>query len=132
MRRRIPNKHHRATTNSTEGTKNLKKHAQKKSRLTGRVQKIAQQGNALKKARSMDGYKTRTANDPEEEEEEENLEGNHKQPATNPIGVSHSWEKESAARARSERVGNLDGYATGISNKPEEEEGEEYAAENIK
>ena len=60
----------------------------------------------------MARYNTGTENDPEEEEEEENLEGNHKQPATNPIGGSRGWEKESAARARSERAGNLAGYAT--------------------
>ena len=47
----------------------------------------------LQKERSMDGYKTGTENDPEEEEEEEISEGNHKQLATNPIRVSHSWEK---------------------------------------
>ena len=40
----------------------------------------------------MGGYKTGRANDPEEEEEEENSEGNHKQPATNPIGGSRGWE----------------------------------------
>ena len=67
----------------------------------------------------MAGYKTGTAKDPEEEEEEENLEGNLKQPATNPIGGSCGWEKESVARACSERAGNLAGYATGLSNKPE-------------
>ena len=38
------------------------------------------------KARSMAGYANRTANNPKEEEEEENPEGNCKQPATNPIG----------------------------------------------
>ena len=37
------------------------------------------------KARGMAGYKTGTENDRGEEEEEEDLEGNHKQPATNPI-----------------------------------------------
>ena len=38
------------------------------------------------KAKIVDRYKTRTANDTEEEEEEEILEGNYKQPATNHIG----------------------------------------------
>ena len=80
----------------------------------------------------MDGYATGTANDPEEEEEGENLEGNLKQPATNPIGGSRSWEKENATRERSERAGNLDGYATGLTNKPAEEEEKKYAAGNRK
>ena len=42
----------------------------------------------------MDGYKTGTSNNPEEEKEEENLEGNRKQPETNPIGGSRGWEKK--------------------------------------
>ena len=78
----------------------------------------------MQSARSMAGYVTVKTNDPEEEEEEENLEGNRKQPATNPIGGSRGWGKESAARACSERVGNLAGYATGLTNKPEEDEEE--------
>ena len=42
----------------------------------------------------MNGYATGTANDPEEEEEEEkNPEGDHKQPAMNPIGGSRVWGK---------------------------------------
>ena len=45
------------------------------------------------KSRIMNGYKTGTENDPEEEEEEENLEGNRKQPATNPIEGSRGWGK---------------------------------------
>ena len=84
------------------------------------------------KARSMDRYKTGTSNDPEEEEEEENPEGNLKQPKTNPIRGSRGWEKQSAARARSEKRGIMAGYATGILNKPEEGEEEEYAAEICK
>ena len=50
----------------------------------------------------------------------------------NPIGGSCGWVKESATWARSKRAGNLDRYATGLSNKPEEEEEEEYAAGNRK
>ena len=69
----------------------------------------------------MAGYKTRTENDPEEEEEEENLEGNCKQPATNPIGGSRGWEKEMTARAFSEKRGDMAGYETVILNEPEEE-----------
>ena len=84
------------------------------------------------KARSMAVYNNGTSSDPEEEEEEENSEGDSKQPETNPIGGNHGWEKESAARACSERAGNLSGYATGILNEPEEEEQEEYAAGNRK
>ena len=42
----------------------------------------------------MDGYKTGTENDPEEVEEEEILEGNRKQPETNPIRGSSGWEKK--------------------------------------
>ena len=45
------------------------------------------------KARSMVRYKTGTENDPKEEEEEENLEGNRKQPATKPIRISCGWGK---------------------------------------
>ena len=80
----------------------------------------------------MAGYKTGTTKNTEGEEEEENSEGNCKQPATNLIGESRGWEKESAARARPERAGNLAGYATGIANEPEEEEEKEYAARNYK
>ena len=47
----------------------------------------------LQRARNMDRYATGTANDPEEEDEEENLEGNCKQLATNPIGESCGREK---------------------------------------
>ena len=39
--------------------------------------------------------------------------------------ISHGWEKEIAARARSEKRGNLARYGTGLSNEPEEEEEEE-------
>ena len=80
----------------------------------------------------MAGYATGTSNKPKEEEEEENAEGNRKQPATNPIGGSHSWAKESATRARSERAGNLAGYATGIENYPEGGEEEENTSGNRK
>ena len=41
----------------------------------------------------MAGYNNGTEIDSKEEEEEENLEGNCKQPATNPIGGSRGWEK---------------------------------------
>ena len=78
----------------------------------------------LQSARSMAGYVTVKTKDPEEEEEEENLEGNRKQPATNPIGGSRGRGKESAARACSERVGNLAGYAKGLMHKPHEDEEE--------
>ena len=84
------------------------------------------------KARIVAGYKTGTENDPEEQEEEENSEGNRKQPATKPIRGSRGWEKESVARERSERAGKLVKYATGLTNKPEDEEEEEYAAGNHK
>ena len=57
----------------------------------------------------MDGYKTGTENDPEEEEEGKHLEGNRKQPETNTIGGSHSWGKEIAERARSEKGGTWPG-----------------------
>ena len=80
----------------------------------------------------MDGYATITANDPEEEEEEENAEGNYKQPERNPVGGSHGWAKESAVRAHSQRAENLNGYATGMANEPEEDEEEENAAGNRK
>ena len=76
----------------------------------------------------MSGYTTRTSNKPKEEEEEENTEGNQKQPAMNPIGGSHGWAKERVERARSERAGNLAGYATGLANDPEKDEEEENAA----
>ena len=80
----------------------------------------------------MAGYATGTANYPKEEEEEENSEGNCKEPATNSIGGSCGWEKESAERVHSERAGILAGYATGLANKPEEEGEEEYAEGNRK
>ena len=78
----------------------------------------------LQSARSTAGYVTVKTNDPAEEEEEENLEGNHKQPATNPIGGSRGWGKESAARACSDSEGNLAGYAKGLMHKPHEDEEE--------
>ena len=80
----------------------------------------------------MAGYATGTAKEPEEEEEEENVEGNHKQPETNPIGGSHGWAKESVKRERSEMAGNLAMYATGISKDPREEKEEENAVGNHK
>ena len=42
--------------------------------------------------------------------------------ATNPVRESHSWAKESAARARSERAVKLARYATGVENEPDEDE----------
>ena len=48
-RRRRPKKRYRATTNSTEGTKNLKQQARKRSRSIGRMQKRAQQGHARRR-----------------------------------------------------------------------------------
>ena len=66
-----------------------------------------------------------TENKPEEEEEEEN-------PATNPVRGIHGWAKENAARARSERAGNLSGYVIGISNEPKEYEEEENESGNCK
>ena len=80
----------------------------------------------------MDEYATVTANEPEEEEEEGNAESICKQPATNPIGGSRGHEKESAARARSERARNLAGYAMGLAKNPEEDEEEENTAWNCK
>ena len=71
-------------------------------------------------ARNMAGYTTGMANNPGEEEEDENAEGNCKQPETNHVGVNHCWGKESAGRARSERAGKLAGYATGIANEVQE------------
>ena len=44
------------------------------------------------------------------------MEGNRKKPERNPVRRSHGWAKEIAARARLERAGDLDGYATGMSN----------------
>ena len=57
------------------------------------------------KARIMAGYKNGTEIYPKEEVEEENSEGNLKQPATNLIGRSHIWEKEITAGARLEKRG---------------------------
>ena len=48
-RQRIPKKHNRETTNSMEGRKNLKKHARKRSCLTGRIQKRVRQWHALRR-----------------------------------------------------------------------------------
>ena len=79
----------------------------------------------------MAGYATVTMNEPKEEEEE-NVEGNCKQPERNPVGGSHVWEKEIVARACSERAGNLARYTTGMANEPEEDEEEEYTAGNCK
>ena len=86
----------------------------------------------MQRARNLYGYATGTANDPKGNEEEENAAGNRKQPARNPVGGSHSWEEESAARARLQRAGNLDGYVTGTANDTKEDEEEENAAGNSK
>ena len=77
-------------------------------------------------------YATGTANNTKEGEEEENEEGNHKQPVTNPIRGSHGRAKESAARSRLQRSENLDRYATGMANDPEEDEETENLAGNAK
>ena len=58
--------------------------------------------------------------------------GNCKQPATNPMGGSHGWREKTVARARSERAGNLAGYAMGLENEPKEYEEEENKAGNHK
>ena len=81
---------------------------------------------------NLAGYATGTANNPEEDKEEENAEGNHKQPARNPVGISHGWAEYNAAKACSQRTGNLSGYATVTTNDPEEDEEEENAAGNHK
>ena len=47
----------------------------------------------FQRERNMERYTTGIANEPKEEEEEENAEGNCKQPETNPIRGSHGWEK---------------------------------------
>ena len=48
------------------------------------------------RAENLAGHATGTANEREEDEEEENAAGNRKQPARNPVGGGHGWEKESA------------------------------------
>ena len=106
-------------------------HAEEKSFGAARSEESTERARS-KRAWHMAGYATVTANYPEEEEEEENAEVNCKQPARNPVGGIHGREKESAARARSQRAGNLDGYATGITNKLEEYGEEENAAGNFK
>ena len=55
-------------------------------------------------------------NDPEEEEEEENVTGNRTQPARNPVGGSHGWEKENAP-ASSPITQGFPGGAAGILKK---------------
>ena len=67
----------------------------------------------------MTGYKTETENDPEEEEGEKNLKENRKDPATYPIGRSCGWEKINRGEGTPKKSGNLGGYTTGLSNKPE-------------
>ena len=48
------------------------------------------------RAGNLAGYATGLANDPEEDKEEENVAGNHKQPAMNPVGGNHGWGKKNA------------------------------------
>ena len=48
---------------------------------------------SLQSSSNMSRYVTGTANDPKEDEEEENSEGNRKQPETKPKGGSRGWEK---------------------------------------
>ena len=64
-----------------------------------RAEEIASRASS-QKSRSMDIHANGTVNDPEEEEEEETLEVNRKQPANNHIRGICGWEKESVARAR--------------------------------
>ena len=80
----------------------------------------------------MVGYSTGTAKDYKEEEEEEKFGRESQAAGDKPYRGKSRLGKENAARACSERVGNLAVYATGISNKPEEEKKEEYASGNRK
>ena len=86
----------------------------------------------MQRAGDLAGYATGMANDPKEDKEEENMAGNCKQPARNPVGGSHGWAEESVTRACSQRAGNLARYATGTANDPEEDEEEENTAGNRK
>ena len=72
------------------------------------------------RAGNLAGYAVGTANEPKEDKEEENASGNCKKPARNPVGGSHGWEEESAARAHLQMAGNLAIYATGTENDPED------------
>ena len=46
-----------------------------------------------------------TENEREEDEEEENAAGNHKQPASNPVGGGHGWGNESAPTSSPRTLG---------------------------
>ena len=83
--------------NSTERANNSKKHAFDRACAEESTARALSQ-----KSRSMPGYKTGTEKNCQEEEEEENSEGNCKQPATKLIGGSCGWENESVNWARSE------------------------------
>ena len=96
------------------------------------MQKRAQQGQNHRRQVSWPDLRPEHQTIKGKEEEEENPEGNCKQTTKNPIRGIHGWEKESAARSRLERAGNLAGYATGLLKEPKEEEEEEYAARNRK
>ena len=71
----------------------------------------------------MAGYATRTANYTEEEEEEENLEGNCKQPATNPIGGSRGW----AQKGWGTWMGTQRGYQTSPKRRKKKNKQQEIA-----
>ena len=63
-------------------------------------------------------------NDPKEEEEEEDAAGNCKELERKPVGGSHGWAKERAARARLQWAGKPARYATRMVNDPKEDEEE--------
>ena len=75
---------------------------------------------------------TGTENEPNEDDNEENVAGNRKQPARNPVVGSHGRAEESAVRSHLQRVGNLAGCATGTANDTNEDEEEENVAGNCK
>ena len=113
------------------GENNSKKHARKRSRSTGLVLKRAQQGHARRRQGAWPDIRPEQKTIPRKRRKKK-IGRELQQPSTNPIGGSCGWEQEIAARARSERAGNLAGYATRLSNKPEEDKKEEYTSVNHK
>ena len=121
--RRRPKKHHGATTKLTEGTKNLKKHARKILRSIGRVQKRTRQGNSCRSQGVWPDIRPEHQTIPRKRRKKKIWKGIASSRKQTLLGeVTAGGGK--VARARSERAGDLDGYATGLSTKLEEEEEE--------
>ena len=66
---------------------------------------------------NLDMYATGLANEPEEDEEEKNAAGNHKQPERNPVGRSQVRENEDVPTSAKSTLGIHKGAAERFKNR---------------